>query len=337
DTFTYRAFDGTVQSDVATVTIRVAAALPPVVEVVGSTRVDTAIAASVMAFPGGSDVVILATAMNWPDALGGAALAGVLDAPVLLTGTETLPQSVADEIERLGATKVVIIGGLGAVSANVENAIDNAITVERIAGDDRYKTAEAVAARVIEEQGAGFAGTALVATGADFADALAAAPLAAAQGWPLYLAQPVSGLTAASKTALAEMTEVLVLGGDGAVSKPVSDYLEGELGEGAVVRLGGADRYATAVVIATYAVDEAGHVWDGVGIATGEDFPDALAGGVVQGRAGSVMLLTRSTELTAATRAALLANSDDIVTVRFYGGTGAISQLVRDAVAGVVK
>ncbi len=337
DTFTYKASDGTAQSDAATVEITVAAAIPPAIEVAGDTRVDTAIAASVLAFPDGADVVVLATAMNWPDALGGGALAGVLDAPVLLTDTNVLPQSVVDEIERLGATKVVIIGGTGAVSANVENAIDNAIIVERIAGDDRYETAEAVAARVIAEQGAGFSGTALAATGADFADALAAAPLAAAQGWPLYLVDPVNGLTAASKTALGGMTQVVILGGEGAVSKPVFDYLEGELGEGAVVRLGGANRYATAVVIATYAVDEAGHMWDGVGIATGENFPDALAGGVLQGKVGSVMLLTSSTDLSAATRAALVANADEIDTVRFYGGIGAISQLVRDAVAGVVK
>lgn len=337
DTFTYMATDGVVQSVSATVTLTVAAATSPVVEVVGSTRVDTAIAASAMAFPEGADVVVLATSRDWPDALGGAALAGVLDAPVLLTEPDELPQAVTDEIDRLGATDVIIVGGVGAVSQAVENAIDEALTVERIFGADRYQTADVVAARVIEEQGEGFAGVALVATGDQFADALAAAPLAAAQGWPLYLVHPSTGLSDASKTALGEMTEVVILGGEGAVSKPVFDYLEGELAAGAVVRLGGADRYATAALIATYAVDEAGHVWDGVGLTTGEDFPDALAGGVLQGKAGSVMLLTRSTELSTATRTVLLANAGDIDTVRFYGGTGAISQLVRDAVAGVVK
>ncbi|MCL5887678.1 MAG: cell wall-binding repeat-containing protein [Actinobacteria bacterium] len=51
--------------------------------------------------------------------------------------------------------------------------------VERIKGDDRYKTADAVAARVIEVKGGAFDGTAFVATGANFPDALAAAPLAA--------------------------------------------------------------------------------------------------------------------------------------------------------------
>ncbi|MHB1137024.1 MAG: Ig-like domain-containing protein [Coriobacteriia bacterium] len=337
DEFTYKVSDGAAYSVPASVTIMVTAAIPPVIEIEGTTRIDTAIAASALAFPEGAKTVVLATAMNWPDALGGGALAGVLDAPVLLTGADTLPQAVTDEIDRLGATDVIIIGGLDAVSEAVQNAIDEAIAVERISGADRYATAEAVAARVISEQGVGFDGTALVATGVEFADALAAAPLAVAQGWPLYLIDPASGLSDASRTALGEMTEVVILGGEDSVSQPVFAYLEGELGEGAVVRLGGADRYATASLIATYAVDEAGHVWDGVGLATGEDFPDALAGGVVQGKAGSVMLLTSSTELSVATRAALLANSAEIDTVRFYGGTSAISQLVRDAVSGVVK
>ncbi|MDP2300133.1 MAG: cell wall-binding repeat-containing protein, partial [Actinomycetota bacterium] len=73
--------------------------------------------------------------------------------------------------------------------------------------------------------------------------------------------------------------------------------------------------------------------WNRVAVATGTNFPDALAGGVLQGKVGSVMLLTRPTALDPYTRAALVANKADITTVTFFGGTGALPQPVRDAVA----
>jgi putative cell wall-binding protein len=104
-------------------------------------------------------------------------------------------------------------------------------------------------------------------------------------------------------------------------------------------RLQGATRYATAVAIASYGVTDAGHTWDRVGIATGEDYPDALAGGVLQGKVASVMLLTTPTSLRSETAAALSTNADTIDTVTFFGGTGAVSTSVRNAAlaaAGIV-
>ena len=83
----------------------------------GLGRVETAIGASREVFWAGSEYVIIATARSFPDALGGSALAGMLDAPILLTEPTYLPPSVATEIvEELGASKVIILGGTGAVS-----------------------------------------------------------------------------------------------------------------------------------------------------------------------------------------------------------------------------
>jgi hypothetical protein len=96
-------------------------------------------------------------------------------------------------------------------------------------------------------------------------------------------------------------------------------------------RLFGANRYATAVAIADYAVTEAEHTWDRVGIATGEDYPDALAGGVLQGKVGSVMVLTTADKPAPRHRTALSTNADAIDTVTFFGGTGAVSTAVRNA------
>src|SRR5660398_121778 len=82
-----------------------------------------------------------------------------------------------------------------AVSAAVASQIDaiSGVSVERISGPNRYDTAIAVAARTIAVLGDAYDGTAFVATGMNFPDALGASPLAAAKGWPIYLANPNQG------------------------------------------------------------------------------------------------------------------------------------------------
>ncbi len=98
----------------------------------------------------GYKTVIVATGRNWPDALGGATLAGVLDAPILLVDTDALPAAVAAEITRLKATRAIVLGGTAAVSANVATAIDaipGVAKVERIGGANRYLTSEMIAKR----------------------------------------------------------------------------------------------------------------------------------------------------------------------------------------------
>jgi putative cell wall-binding protein len=279
---------------------------PPSISIAGTSRFHTAVAASQEAYPAGSDYVIIATGRNWPDALGGTALAGALDAPILLSEPTSLPAVTATEISRLGATHAIILGGTGAVSAGVQNTLATTmgLVVERIFGDDRYQTADAVALRTIEVLGVDYDGTAFVATGANFPDALAAAPLAAAQGWPLFLAHPTGGLLPGTVAAMGAVDEALILGGTGAVGTAVQTQLATTMGL-TTTRLEGINRYVTAVAIASYGVNSAGHVWDRVGIATGEDYPDALAGGVLQGKVGSVMLLTTPTSLHPATATAL--------------------------------
>ncbi len=314
-------------------------AQPPSIAIEGTNRFDTAVSASKEAFPDGLDptgarTVVIATGRNWPDALGGTSLAGALDGPVLLVDTKSVPAAVTAEITRLGADKAIIIGGTGAVDPAVETALKNqldAADVTRIAGADRYVTADLVAAEVRKTMGTAWDGTAFVATGGNFPDALVAAPLAAAQGWPLYLAHPTTGLSAATVTAMQGVTDAIILGGTGAVSQATEDGLVTRLYRDGVLRLQGANRYATAVAVATHAVS-LGHTWDLVGITTGENFPDALAVGVLQGKNNSVMLLTTPTTLHPAPVAALTTNAVAIETVTFFGGTGAVSQAVRNSV-----
>lgn len=315
-----------------------------VTEIAGANRISTAIEISQKAFPaGGVSTVVIATAYNWPDALGGAALAGALDAPILLTDPMTLPGTVTTELDRLGATSAIVLGGAGAVSSTVETALRNLLgrdNVTRISGADRYETSRktaAVAVAALKAGPDGYDGTAFLATGLAFPDALGASPLSAAKGWPIYLVNP-AGADAATTSAMkaAGVTHAIVLGGVGAVTAATETDVASAL-DSSTDRIAGANRYETAVKIASYGASECGLKWSQVAIATGTDFPDALAGGVLQGHSGSVMLLTPTSGLDSSAEAALRANKGTITEVRFLGGTSAISSSVRYSVAEALK
>jgi len=303
------------------------------IPIAGDTRYDTAIEASKRAYPTGASTVVIATGSNWPDALGGAALAGSVAGPLLLTTTNALPTTVLEEVKRLGATDAYILGGTGAVSSAVENTLKSNLTgdVTRLAGANRYGTANAVADEVIRLAGATFSGDAFIATGTNFPDALGASPLAASSGTPILLA-PANG----TPYLPAAVDSAVILGGTGAVSDKTEDAIWTALGAGAVMRVGGTDRYDTAAQVADYGVST-GMRWDGVGVATGAAFPDALSGGAMLGSFDSVLLLTRPTSLVSQAEQRLSANKAVIDSVYFIGGTGAVSQVVRDQVEQVLQ
>jgi len=302
-------------------------------EVEGTNRYLTAIEASKKAYPNGADVAVLTTGENWPDALGGAALAGVLGGPLLLTPHDVLPASVAAELDRLKVKGVYVLGGTGAVSDDVLNAA-KALTplgaAERLGGLNRYETANKIAERVVSIAGSGYDGTAFVCTGADFPDALAAAPIAAANGWPIYLTQ-TAALTPSTKTKMGVngATHGYVIGGTGAVSAAVETELDATFIE--FSRVGGANRYDTAAKLANEAFDGMGMLWSRPALAVGTNFPDALAGGVLQGSDCSVLLLTSGATLSPAAAAALSANREMIYELRYLGGDGVLSLGVRSA------
>lgn len=308
-------------------------------EISGESRYETAVEASKDAFAKGSECVLVATGEMWPDALGSAALAGVSDAPILLTQRADLPAEVAAEIERLDATRAYVVGGTGAVSEAVVLELEAlGLDVTRLGGADRYATARIVAEEVAAVAGDSFDDTCFVATGAGFPDSLAAGPLSAKTGWPLMLAG-ADGLDDEALVALVDMgiKNVIILGGNAAVPAAVETELNVAFGNSNVSRISGSDRYATAVEVARYGVAECGLAFDGMAIATGQTFPDALAAGPMQAKAGSVLVCTPSTYLHDSVRLLLIGQRAMINDVRFVGGTAAVSMPVRNAVADALR
>jgi len=305
-------------------------------QVAGDTRYTTAVEASKRAYPNGAKTVVIATGENWPDALGGAALAGTVKGPLLLTSKNALPTAVKNEIISLGAVDAYILGSENAVSKAVFDAVDELMILKeptRLGGSDRYVTANRIAGETVrlKNLGDGYDGTAFVATGMNFPDALAASPIAAANGWPIYLTQP-NALPASVKTAMTDngSNHGYILGSTDAVGAAVATTLNKTPFIG-FTRYGGANRYETAARIANEGFDGMGMLWSRPALAVGTNFPDALAGGVLQGSDYSLILLTPKDSLDPHAAAALAANKDSIYELRFLGSTSALGTTPRNA------
>lgn len=111
----------------------------------GSTRYETMAMVSQTAFPSAaSKAAVVASGSSFPDALAASSLAGHLNAPILLTDPKTLSNATANELDRLDADTIYIIGGTNAVSNNAEKAIQASrpsATIRRLAGNTRFDTA----------------------------------------------------------------------------------------------------------------------------------------------------------------------------------------------------
>ncbi len=289
-----------------------------------------------------ADSVVLATGVEFPDALAASAIAGTLDAPVV----SVVPQDyyggwrqnmfdVCNELERLGCSDVYVVGGDVAVGPEVDDYLsERGYSVHRVSGANRYLTAVEVAEELFSTAATD---TAFMARGDDFADALAVSPYAFSQGIPVLLTKS-SELPPATAAFIEEhnIANVVVAGGEVAVSDAVVEQLEA-LNGGAtnVVRCAGTTRYATAKAVADYAIDDmAWASWDFMGAATGESFPDALSGGAACGRRGGSLLLTKSTTLRAEVSDTITDNDPKMVMI--FGGTAAVSSGVATSIQNLM-
>jgi hypothetical protein len=169
--------------------------------------------------------------------------------------------------------------------------------VIRIAGQTRYAPAVAAAEAGSAIGTVGGVKTAIVASGGNFPDALSAGPAAWANGLPLLLT-PKSSLDTAPRGFLREKStgQVILMGGTAAIDESVVTAIRGVSPTNpiAVDRVAGADRTETARAFAEYAVSNLGFRQDGMDVARGDLYPDALAGGPHAGADKHPILLTAS-------------------------------------------
>ncbi len=307
--------------------------------VFGTTRTATAARVSAVTFPdGGSDTVVLARSDQYPDALAGAPLAKALGGPILLTSPSGLSDDARLEIDRLGATHAVLLGGIGALSESVREDVENeGLTTERIAGDNRFETAGRIADRVVSEAGTpSGSGTVYVVEGSNadpsrgWPDALAAAPLAAFADVPILLVTR-DAVPTATRATLERLrpADAVIVGGQAAVSDSVATDIRGA--GVSVFRSSGASRYDTARVVAEFARAQ-GMSESTLWVATGVAFPDALVAGPAVGAAGDLLLLVHPNDLSRSPAATefITEHRTTITRIRVLGGPGAVSDEVVD-------
>jgi len=293
----------------------------------GPDRYSTAVAISQDSYPqpGSAKTVVIASGENFPDALSAAPAAVKLGGPLLLTERAALPAVVASELKRLAPQHIVVVGGTGAVSAAVVAQLRTIAPTIRISGSDRYATSLAVAKYAF---GSTKVPAVFFATGMSFADALSAGSYGAATGTPVLLVPPTatslpSQLTSWLKSAHA--TRLFIAGGTGALSEETQATIERLNYEGAEV-FAGSDRYDTNRQINAYASAYLGAT--SAYLASGQNFPDALAGAAAAGKAGVPLYLVQSGCIPAATLNAT--GTARIATVKLLGGSAALGSGVRN-------
>ncbi|WP_170127923.1 trypsin-like serine protease [Euzebya rosea] len=222
--------------------------------------VDNAIAISQYVFQTPGVFGVLAASANFPDALGGSALASYFGPLLYVNPDGTLSDATLREFQRAldqGST-IYVLGGTAVIGPEVVTALEGAgFVVERLAGAGRQQTALVVANKVNEvvngQQAPPF-DSVIVAYEGNWPDAVTVGSISGWFGIPVLLT-PTAELGGPAAQYLQENlpTQVMVLGGDAVISQNVRDQIQGIIGEdGFVQPLFGASRFETAADIAFY-------------------------------------------------------------------------------------
>lgn len=256
----------------------------------GDDRFATAAAVAEEAFsPTDVDEVYVASGRDFADALAGGPAAAAMEAPILLAEPTSLPEPTREAIERFAPERITLLGGPAAVDAGVESQLDDLADTRRLSGDDRFETAAAIADDAFD---AADVDRVHLATGTEFADALAGGPAAAAAGAPILLTGETLPQTTADQLAAFSPDDVVVLGGTSVVPPNVASEAADAAGVEQHVRLWGGDRFATAAEIAMSSFDA--ETTETAYVAASDDFADALAAVPAAARDSAPLLLAES-------------------------------------------
>jgi putative cell wall-binding protein len=280
----------------------------------GSDRIETSIKISQDGWQNGSDTVVIVQGYGYADALCAAPLAKKYNAPIILSGQAGLSENTIDELKRLKSTRAFVIGGTASLSDNVISQLKSIgiDTVDRLGGLNRYETSVKIADNLDSS------GSAVVASGAGYADSLSIAPIAASKGMPILLSEK-DFLPDAVNTYIKNnsIEKTYVIGGNGSISDSLKDSLPG------AQRLGGATRFDTNLAILQNFKSDLN--FDNVYIAEGDgpngnEFADALSGSALAAQKSAPMVLTYNS-VSADTADFIKSNMKESTTLTALGGT----------------
>ncbi|MBS2552939.1 cell wall-binding repeat-containing protein [Catenulispora sp. NL8] len=275
-----------------------------------------------------ANVVVLARQDIFADALAGSALAARFHGPLLLTPTGNLDPRTLAEMKRVlkpGAF-VYVLGQTQAISAKTfEQVAAAGFRPTRIGGQDRFQTAVDIAETIVPDYSHNPV-TILTATGLNYPDALAAGAVAGSRPNTVVVLTSDKKMPPETQAFLNAVPQRTVFGvGGEAVSALSSARIPG-------APVFGADRFVTASIVA--------HTFFGgpqvVGIATGYNFPDALAGGALAGSVGGPLLLTGPTGLPSETADYLRSASGSVSDAVMFGGPAVIDDGLQNQVGDLI-
>jgi putative cell wall-binding protein/peptidoglycan/xylan/chitin deacetylase (PgdA/CDA1 family) len=195
--------------------------------------------------------------------------------------------------------------------------------VAREGGADRFATSALVSASFPTN-----APVAYIASGANYPDALAGAAAAGFRGGPvlLVLKDEIPAVISAELTRLSPES-IVVLGGTDVISNSVQSTLGGFA---ATTRVGGADRFETSALVSSNTFGTNVPV---AYVASGSNYPDALAGAAVAGANRGPVLLVHQNEIPAVVAAELSRLNPQRIVV--LGGTTVISSAVQTSLGTI--
>ncbi|WP_434509788.1 cell wall-binding repeat-containing protein [Desulfitobacterium sp. AusDCA] len=243
----------------------------------GADRVETAVAVANAGWTT-TDTAILAPSAdaNLVDALAAAPLAGKAT-PILLTENDSLNVVTANELGKLGVTKVYVVGAIN--QPVIDQLTAMGITPTVLKGEDRTATAAAISSKLTNPAGSFVVGYDALA------DALSVASYAAANNYSILVANP-DGTLPESEAAY-KGAEVNIIGGPTLVKD-----IEG------AKRYYGADRFATNQAV----LHAFTYQYDNVYVANGTDahLVDSLVASSLAAKSGAPIVLADDNSVTAA-------------------------------------
>lgn len=261
---------------------------PTVTRLAGTDRQGTAVEVSKSVFKPNVPVVYIATGSNFPDALSAGPAAAKQGGPLLLVDADSVSKVVTDELTRLAPKNIVVVGSSLSVSDRLLgqlSAYAPAGKTVRIGGVDRYDTSRQLIQRVFGPSGSS---DAWLATGEKFPDALSASAAAGSSDAPVILVNgglPTVDATTQRIVSGLRVADLTIAGSPLSVSTGIENSLVGP----AKTRIGGTDRYDTSEQLNRAAFTNAKTAF----FATGEKFPDALAGAAAAGYANAPLFAVR--------------------------------------------
>ncbi|MDD7592856.1 MAG: cell wall-binding repeat-containing protein [Peptoniphilaceae bacterium] len=287
---------------------------PDVLHYPGAARQDVAVAISKAFFPS-AEKVILVQSMADADALSGSNVSQGRY-PILYTNAELLFETTREEIKRLGAKEVIVMGGEKTIPPKIVQDVSEISGVEkvtRLGGADRY----AVNVNTLSYFDA--YDSVVFAQGLATADALAAAPYAHHQKAPLVLVKQssVPEVTAEALKGRA-LTKATLIGGEKTVTKEAQDALSDFLRID-VKRISGKDRYELACEVAK-AFEKPKEAF----VTNGLMWSDALTASCAAQQTGSPLLLVRQSVIPGEV-AQYIRNNPSLVRLHVLGGPASIN------------